>query len=106
MLLWMLPSSLAFVFHPSPLGVSGRLAAPLGCSPLTKPRLQSALSRSLVASDGSILIVGGGPSGLGAALELDTIMNSELREKWGGAKITLVDKAQPISAYDPTRGFM
>jgi len=104
MLLWMLPSALAFVFQTSPLGVSGRLAAPLGCSPLT--RLQSALSRSLVASDGSILIVGGGPSGLGAALELDTIMNSELREKWGGAKITLVDKAQPISAYDPTRGFM
>jgi len=46
-------------------------------------------------------------SGLGAALELDSIFNKELRDKWGGgAKITVVEKAQPISSYDPNKGFM
>jgi 2-polyprenyl-6-methoxyphenol hydroxylase-like FAD-dependent oxidoreductase len=55
-----------------------------------------------------ILIVGGGPSGLGAALELDTIMNSELRGMWGGmgSTITVVEKMKPMSSYDPTKGFM
>ena len=45
-------------------------------------------------------------SGLGAALELDSIFNKEFREKWGGAKITVVEKARPISSYEPTKGFM
>jgi len=45
-------------------------------------------------------------SGLGAALEIDTIMNSELRDIWGGSKITVVEQTKPLSTYDPTKGFM
>ena len=45
-------------------------------------------------------------SGLGAALELDTVMNKELRDKWGGAKITVCEKMAPISTYNPNKGFM
>jgi len=58
-------------------------------------------------------LVGGGVvcgcvcSGLGAALEIDTIMNQEMRDKWcGGSKITVVEKAQTVSSYDPNKGFM
>jgi hypothetical protein len=46
-------------------------------------------------------------SGLGAALELDSIFNKELKDKWGGgAKITVIEKANAISSYDPNKGFM
>ena len=35
-------------------------------------------------------------------------MNSELRGMWGGmgSTITVVEKMQPMSSYDPTKGFM
>lgn len=45
-------------------------------------------------------------SGLGAALEIDTIVNSESSDNWGKSRIVVVEKMQPLSTYDPTKGFM
>ena len=45
-------------------------------------------------------------SGLGAALEIDAIMNSELCKEWGKTRIIVVEKMQPLSTYDPSKGFM
>jgi len=34
-------------------------------------------------------------------------MNQEMRDKWGGgSKITVVEKAQTVSSYDPNKGLM
>lgn len=81
-----------------------RIVAPARQNRVGKSKL---LSIKCTASGDGVLIVGGGPSGLGAALEIDTIMNAELNAEWGGgAKITVVEKMQPVSSYDPNKGFM
>lgn len=88
----------------NPLSIVASTAG--GEAPITAAGRNS-LENVLPQAHDGVLIVGGGPSGLGAALELDTIMNAELRDKWGdGVKITVVEKIQPVSSYDPNKGFM
>lgn len=49
-----------------------------------------------------ILIVGGGPAGLGSALEIDKVLNAEA----SAFRITVVEPVTPITAFDPAKGFM
>jgi len=81
-------------------------AARLKAVPLRLAAMKDVSSgkETLVKERMNVLVVGAGPGGLGAALELDKVFSEMPQVKQH--KITVLERAGSISAYDPNKGFM
>eukprot|EP00961_Rhodomonas_salina_P074700 1003343-Rhodomonas_salina.1 len=69
------PQNLAFT--PGALGLKPQKHASVPLTPASLPRSTRSSMLSMSSTGSDILVVGGGPSGLAAGLELDKLINEE-----------------------------